>query len=63
MLAKSLLFAAALSATGLAIDLDDNEVPYQCRDVCSSIVKLTKDCDVANCTSFHPIYIQKKLRD
>jgi hypothetical protein len=51
MLPQTLLLAAALSATTLAIDLDDNEVPYQCRAVCSSIVKLTKDCDVANCTS------------
>lgn len=50
MLTKTLFLAAALSVTGLATDIDDNEVPYQCRDVCSSIVKLTKDCDVSNCT-------------
>jgi len=55
MLVQTLFIAAALSATGLAIDIDENEVPYQCRDVCSSIVTLTKDCDVANCTSLSAI--------
>lgn len=51
MLFQNLLFAAALSASALAIDVDNDEVPYQCRDVCLDIVTLTKKCDAQTCTS------------
>ncbi|KAF2680181.1 hypothetical protein K458DRAFT_312461 [Lentithecium fluviatile CBS 122367] len=48
MLFQTFVLAVALSATGLAIDLEESEVPYQCRDVCMDVVKLTRDCDAAN---------------
>ncbi|KAF2253677.1 hypothetical protein BU26DRAFT_501824 [Trematosphaeria pertusa] len=45
MLVQNLFLAVALSATGLAIDVDDAEVPYQCRDVCIPVIRLTSSCD------------------
>lgn len=51
MLVQNLFLAVALSATGLAIDVDDAEVPYQCRDVCIPVIRLTSSCDAQICMS------------
>jgi hypothetical protein len=52
---QKLALVFALSAIGLAQDVDQDDVPMQCRDVCSSVTRLTRDCD--NSTSkFSSIY-------
>ncbi|KAF2687002.1 hypothetical protein K458DRAFT_266953, partial [Lentithecium fluviatile CBS 122367] len=40
-----ILLAFALSAVGIAQDIDNNDVPNECRAVCASIVSLTAQCD------------------
>ncbi|CAI9628943.1 unnamed protein product [Alternaria burnsii] len=42
---QKLAIVFALSAIGLAQDVDNDDVPMQCRDVCASVVTLTRDCD------------------
>ncbi|KAG9193706.1 hypothetical protein G6011_03741 [Alternaria panax] len=42
---QKLAIVFALSAIGLAQDVDNEDVPMQCRDVCASVVTLTRDCD------------------
>jgi hypothetical protein len=42
---QKLAIVFALSAIGLAQDVDNDDVPMQCRDVCSSVITLTRDCD------------------
>jgi len=44
MLASSIFFAFALSAVGIAQEVDNNDVPNECRDVCASIVTLARQC-------------------
>jgi hypothetical protein len=48
MLAKNMFLVFALSAIGLAQDVDDNDVPQQCRSVCASVVTLSNTCDRQN---------------
>lgn len=45
MLAKTIFLAIALSAAGLAQEIDNNDVPNQCRAVCASMVSLAAQCD------------------
>jgi hypothetical protein len=42
---QKLAIVFALSAISLAQDVDNDDVPMQCRDVCASVVTLTRDCD------------------
>ncbi|KAF1968889.1 hypothetical protein BU23DRAFT_558114 [Bimuria novae-zelandiae CBS 107.79] len=42
---QKLALVFALSAIGLAQDVDQDDVPQQCQSVCSSIVSLTRNCD------------------
>lgn len=42
---QNLALIFALSAIGLAQDIDANDVPGQCTSVCASLVTLTRDCD------------------
>lgn len=37
--------ALALAASVVAQDIDSNDVPSQCTDVCASVVSLTASCD------------------
>ncbi|KAL1799630.1 hypothetical protein ACET3X_003667 [Alternaria dauci] len=45
---QKLAIVFALSAIGLAQDVDNDDIPTQCRDVCASVVTLTRDCDNRN---------------
>jgi len=42
---QKLAIVFALSAIGLAQDVDRDDVPQQCRQVCDSVTRLTRDCD------------------
>jgi hypothetical protein len=44
MLFSSVFLAFALSAVGIAQEVDNNDVPNECRDVCASIVSLARRC-------------------
>ncbi|KAF2107496.1 hypothetical protein BDV96DRAFT_506104 [Lophiotrema nucula] len=48
MLVKNVFLTLGLFSLGLAQDIDDNDVPQQCRAVCASIVTLTQNCDDQN---------------
>lgn len=42
---QKLALAFAVSAIGLAQDVDNNDIPPACQSVCGSIVSLTQNCD------------------
>ncbi|KAI4705729.1 hypothetical protein J4E81_000613 [Alternaria sp. BMP 2799] len=44
---QKLAVVFALSAIGLAQDVDQDDVPMQCRSVCDSVTRLTRDCDTS----------------
>lgn len=42
---QTIALAFALSAVGLAQDVDRDDIPQQCVDICQPIVTLTQNCD------------------
>lgn len=55
MLVNNLLYLFTLAALALGQDVDDNDVPSQCRSVCASVTSLTNTCDRQNgAYSFEP---------
>ncbi|KAJ5098649.1 hypothetical protein N7532_005650 [Penicillium argentinense] len=45
MRASPLLYAFALASYVVAGDIDANDLPSECKDVCASVVSLTSSCD------------------
>lgn len=51
---QKLAIVFALSAIGLAQDVDSNDIPPACQSVCGNIVSLTQNCDNTTSTT-HPL--------
>lgn len=45
MLFNSMLFTVALMTAAIAQEIDNDDVPMQCRAVCASIVSVAQQCD------------------
>lgn len=48
MLVKNIAFVFALAAVGFAAEIDNNDIPQQCRSVCADVVSLAQECDRTN---------------
>ena len=45
MLFQKLAIAAALTALTAAQEIEQNDIPQQCTQVCSQVVTIARDCD------------------
>jgi hypothetical protein len=62
MLAKSIFLAFALSTVGIAQEIDNGDVPNECRAVCASIVTLATQCD-NQFSSLYSQWLNRKLKN